>query len=159
MTTTEKKKIDYSNSAVNLCYPANVRDTLAEIRSFKNTLIEVQAKINELIPAELSGQEAELQAKIENLTNEVKETIDIEGSFQDLTLGWYGIKQRKVSKSYNVEQFEHNYPLYAPAVIIKAVDTTKLNGLIKGGLITEDSLKDDGVITEKETFAYIVKVD
>ena len=79
------------------------------------------------------------------------------GSYQDLDKGWYAVKQRKVSKSYNAEAFEKTYPQFAPAVIIKTVDTTKLNGLIKGGLLAEDDLVDVHIIKESESFAYIIK--
>ena len=72
--------------------------------------------------------------------------------------GWYALKQRKVSKSYKPEPFEKAYPQFAPAVIIKAIDTSKLTGLIKGGLVNEAQLEADGVLVCTESFAYIIRV-
>jgi len=39
----------------------------------------------------------------------------------------------------------------------KAVDVSKLQGLIRGGLITEDELKVKGILTEEQTFAFYIK--
>jgi hypothetical protein len=153
-----KKNIDYSNSAVRLVNPDAVKRGLEILRSSQDKLIEIQAQINEFIPAALTMEEERLKKEISQETEILRGLIDAEGSYQDFDKGWYGVKQRKVSKTYNPGIFEINYPQFAPAIIIKAVDVTKLNGLIKGGLVSEDTLKRMSVIEEKESYSYIIKV-
>lgn len=154
----KKKNVDYSNSAVNLVNPDSVKIGLDSILILRDKLIEVQAKINECIPAELTLIENNLKAEMDRQITDLKGYIELDGSYQDLDRGWYAVKQRKVSKSYDAAVFKLAYPLYAPAVIIETMDTVKLGGLIKGGLIKEADLKTNGVVEEKETFNYIIKV-
>lgn len=159
-----RKNTDYSASAVKMCNPGTIGANLASMDMLHNRLIEVQAEINGYIPAELTCEEDSIQKEITRLTGVIKDLVDLEGSYQDLSEGWYAVKQRKVSKSYNVDIFEQKYPQFAPAIIIKAIDTAKLTGLIKGGLINAEDLKKESpggypaVITEKESFVYIIKV-
>lgn len=161
MTTEIKRKnTDYSNSAVKMCNPATIQTALHGLALLESELASIQEEIKNYIPAELMNQEAGVQMAIESTKNLIKGMIDSDGSYQDLSAGWYAVKQRKVSRSYNPTAFERNYPEFASAVIVKAVDTVKLNGLIKGGLLNEDNLKnpDVGVITETESYSYIIKV-
>ena len=153
--------MDYSKSAVNLTNHYSLLGMLRSLADSKTSLRAIEDKIEQLIPADLKALQEKYQDEIMQTTSDIQMTIEERGSYQDLEANLYAIKQRKVTKSYNAEAFEKCYPQYAPAVIIKAVDTTKLNGLIKGGLLTEDNLKnpDIGVITEKESFSYIIKVE
>lgn len=153
------KAIDYTNSAVNLNNSPNLKERLDYLRSYKNTLQILQSQAESYIPAKAKEAIKVTSERIETLHQEILTLIETEGSYQDLQNGLYAIKQRKVSKSYDPAMFEASFPMFAPAVIIKAVDEKKLQGLIKGGLINEQDLKTLGVTTEKESFAYIIKAD
>ena len=156
---TEKKRAnpDYSASAVNLTNPVNALQCLAKLHSFRTALDETLTDIENSVPAELKKRRDGLEMDILDIMANIKVVIDNQGSYQDTEKGLYALKQRKVSKSYNAENFEDAFPQYAPAVIKKAVDTTKLAGLIKGGLVSEDDLRKNIVLEETESFAYIIK--
>ena len=153
----EKKNTDYSASAVNLINPPETHTLLKELKRLKFDLLVLNEQVDALIPEELRDRREICQKWISEKESDIKLACDMYGSYQDLDKGWYAVKQRKVSKSYNAEAFEKTYPQFAPAVIIKTVDTTKLNGLIKGGLLAEDDLVDFYIIKESEWFAYIIK--
>ncbi len=158
VTENKRKNTDYSNSAVNLNNNDTVRDLIARYISATNNVITTQEIIDEHIPAQLRLELATFQKDVQALYSELTLAIDTHGSYQDLGRGAYGIKQRKVSKSYNPHLFEEYFPEFAPAIIIKAIDTVKLNGLIKGGLVSEDGLKRASILEEKESFAYVIRV-
>jgi hypothetical protein len=150
--------LDYSKSAVNLNNNDSVRALLVAREN-------ITILINQYL-TELKEKNKELYAKINDLNNsmanndtDIRTAVDLFGSYQDVACGMYAVKQRKVSVSYDAAKFKLRFPAYAPAIIIETVDTTKLNGLIKGGLITADEMRDASVIAEKESFAYIIKVD
>ena len=163
------KNTDYSASAVKLCNPESIGFLLAQYHAELAAIQTLNDEIQKLIPKELTDKIAEYQKSHSECEVELRKVIEEQGSYQDLEKGWYAVKQRKVSKSYNAEAFEKTYPQYAPAIIIKAVDTTKLNGLLKGGLITEQDLRkrmpafaedtvgNDPIMHESESFAYIIK--
>jgi hypothetical protein len=164
VTESKGKNTDYSASAVKLVNPPQIKEWLEGQNNRMIDLANLQEKIDACIPVELKAELECLQKEVAAEVEAIKGWIDQEGSYQDLNLGWYAVKQREVSKTYNAEPFEVRYPEYSRAVIIKAVDVTKLTGLIKGGLINEEDLKKESpggypaVITEKEAFSYIIKV-
>jgi hypothetical protein len=162
MTTEQKarKNTDYSASAENLTNPLELELDLRAIKGLGNQIAELQTKIDSLIPIEMKDLMTSLQVQLNAATQGAKSDIDTYGSYQDLVNGMYAVKQRKVSVSYNPERFKRLYPQFAPAVIIETVDTTKLDGLIKGGLIDAESLKHPNVriASEKVSYVYIVKV-
>lgn len=153
-----RKNTDYSASAVNLCNPPELQELLARLYEAQGNANEIKDRIDAAIPPELLKASEQVRDTISALNTEIRAVIEKYGSYQDVINGAYAIKQRKVSRTYNAQPFETNYPQFAPAVIIKAVDTTKLNGLIKGGLLTEEQLRQTGVLTETESYAYIIKV-
>ena len=157
-TKATKKNTDYSASAVNLCNPPQVAADLGMLADMYKNLTILQEEANTLIPQALKDRIEICHKYIAEQEQGLRIVIDEFGSFQDITFGQYGIKQRKVSKSYKAEPFEKNYPQFAPAVIVKVVDTAKLTGLIKGGLLDEVRLEADGVLVCTESFAYIIKV-
>ena len=150
--------IDYSKSAVNLTNPDGVKTLLSD----RSVMAEVMAGYQEQLKVsnkELYAKMGELSERMINNEIAIKTAIDLFGSFQDVERGFYGVKQKKVSLSYDAAKFETNYPQFAPAVIIKAVDTVKLNGLVKGGLIDNVGLTITGIITEKPSYSYIIRAD
>ncbi len=159
-TEKVKKNIDYSNSAVNLTNPPQLRDALSRLHNAISRVNDLQAKIDVAIPPELSIAKSAECAIIDMLHADIRAWIEAYGSYQDVEKGVYALKQRKVSVSYNAVAFEAYYPQYAPAIIIKAIDTVKLKGLIKGGLMTEEELLTGHappVAKENENFTYIIK--
>ena len=153
-----KKNTDYSASAVNLCNPPEVKELLERLQVKQVSLQAITEKIEACVPAELREGASSLNNDIGELKMLLQQCVDRQGSYQDIERGEYAVKQRRVSKNYNVEPFEKTYPQFAPAVIVKAIDTSKLNGLIKGGLLDEARLEADGVLVCTSSFAYIIKV-
>ena len=161
MTTEPKRKnIDYSASAVNLTNPVQLQVDLRALDGLAKQIEELQAKMDACIPQELITSMDSLQTQRRACEVGLRSDIESYGSFQDLSLGWYAVKQRKVSVSYDAARFKFLYPQYALAVIIESVDTAKLKGLLKGGLLREEDLKhpDVAIAKESESFAYIVKI-
>lgn len=164
MVTETKQNMDYSNSAVNLTNSTKLDIDLEVLDRYQKEKATIEESIQSLIPQDLKDTLLNTERCIDEITRIIKEGIESSGSYQNLEKGWYAVKQRKVSKSYDAFAFEERYPQFAPAIIIKAVDTAKLTGLIKGGLISEADLKKESpggfpaVITEKESFSYIIKV-
>ena len=157
-TRATKKNPNYESSAVNLCNPPEVRNDLLTLVDMRNDLAVLQTERDNLIPQELKDRIEICQKYITEQDQVLRIAIDEFGSFQDVESGQYAVKQRKVSRSYKAEPFEKSYPQFAPAVIIKAVDTIKIHGLIKGGLLNEPDLERDGVLVCTESFSYIIKV-
>ena len=152
-----KSNPTYEASAVNLKNNINLEIDLKAYHGLCDKINELGVKINATIPQELKDQLSSYETQLKGCTEAVRADIDIYGSYQDVEKGWYAVKQRVVSKSYDPEAFEKAYPQFAPAIIIKCVDSVKLNGLIKGGLVTEADLKEKAVIRETESFKVIIK--
>ncbi len=152
-----EKIIDYTASAVKLCNPYPVESLLKTFHSEQDRLTELQKQADTLIPTDLKEQIIKTQESIATLSQTLRKTVDELGSYQDLGRGWYAVKQRKLSKSYLADPFERTYPQFAMAVIVRTIDTTKLNGLIKGGLLEEARLEADGVLKITESYAYIIR--
>ncbi len=152
-----RKNTDYSGSAVNLVNPPELQDLLSRLHEAQGNANDIKARMDATIPPELIKANMQIQETIASLNTEIRTAIDKYGSYQDVVNGAYALKQRKITKSYNATAFETAYPQFAPAVIMKAVDVAKLNGLIKGGLITESALKTSSVMVESESYAYIIK--
>lgn len=152
-----KRNTDYSESAINLCNPASLYALLGELSHYQGNANEIQDKIDASIPSELITARDAIQEQIATVNKTIRETIDAQGSYQDVINGIYAVKQRRISKSYNADNFERAYPQFATTVIIKAIDAAKLKGLIKGGLVSEDDLRRELVLEETEAFAYIIK--
>jgi len=153
----EKKRADYSNSAENLINPPEIGEKLKELHKTELRIAELEAWLGGECPEYMELKETE--QKVADLTAQIKDMIDAQGSYQDTDLGWYAVKYRRVSKSYDPEPFIQAYPQFVPAVIINSVNTQALQGLIKGGLITEDDLKKNLVLKESISHAYVVKVE
>jgi len=151
------KNTDYSASAVNLKNDINLAIDLQAYHGLSDQIKELQIKIDAAIPQEMKDQLSSWQTQLNACGEAVRTDIEQYGSYQDLDKGWYAVKQRKISKSYNAGLFRTYFPEFAPAVIIEAIDTTKLNGLIKGGLLNEEGLKRVSILEEKESFSIIIK--
>lgn len=155
--TKVKRNTNYESSAVNLNNPPEVKELLEGLLAERQVLSIMVENAQCYIPKEIKDQINRQTEKLAELDALVKGAIELHGSYQDTESGHYALKQRKVSVSYNAERFEYLYPQYSPAIIIKAVDATKLKGLIKGGLLTDEALKAGDVAKESESFVYIIR--
>ncbi len=151
------KNMDYSNSAERLTNPESVRLLLLTRLGLNSRVAELQR--------ELEMQNHDLMASIKILTRdlaaneaEIRNTVLIEGGYQDVDAGLYALRQKRVSYTYDPVNFRKEYPEYAPAIIRETVDTAKLGGLIKGGLLNMAALERDLVAVPSESFAFILKI-
>ena len=149
----EKKNPDYTNSAVKLCNPDQVKELLDRLHTLQAELIYQKDNI----PPELKKAIEDSEQKIKDTTAAIKGAIEQFGSYQDVEAGVYGVYNRRITKEYHADPFKTKYPQFAEAVIVETVDAKKLQGLIKGGLVGEEELKERGVITESEAFAYYIR--
>lgn len=158
MTTETKKPPDFSQTAVNLCNPSEVYELLTRLheeqRNLEQQKLELRAKQENLVTQiEMTEQ------VIASLQKDIKQAIETYGSFQNPELGYYGVKYQKMIRSYHVDPFKLRYAKYVPAMVEESINVKALEGLIKGGLITEADLShpDVGVITETPQYAFYVR--
>jgi len=152
----EKKNPDYSASAVMLTNPPQVEEcVLAQrVRIAKLATLEEQAQA--LIPESLKTEITNLQREISVEDKGIRGFIDTFGSFQDVELGLYGVKQKRESIAYKPELVRQYAPSkVASFVIIESVDSKGLDALLKAGQITPEVARQCGEV--KESFAYIIK--
>jgi len=143
---------DYSNTAVNLCNPPELKTLLANLAPLKALETVLQADI---AATPSSIQLALLQKEIAESEGKIRIAIDIFGSFQDTEAGVYAIRQRRISVTYVASRVKEFLRSYATAVIEEVVNKSKLEGLRKGGLVTQEDL--DRCSDTTESFAYIIK--
>lgn len=150
----EKKPVDYTNSAENLCNPEEIGTKLVELSYLKG-----KQRQAEQILADMTTYK-ELQETLKLISDtiaQIKDMVDAQGSYQNLEEQLYAVKYRRISKSYRAQPFIENYPKYAPAVIVQSIDVKILDSLLKGGLLNIEDLKDKGVVEEIVSFAYYVR--
>lgn len=150
----DKKKTDYTNSAVNLCNPPQLQSLLIDLALLRGAEAILQTEL-EKTPV-FSSLKAK-QGEITFLSTTIREAIDAHGSFQDLDTGTYALKQRKISITYIASKVREFLRTYADAVIEEVVSKSKLEGLRKGGLVSQADL--DRCADTTESFAYIIKAD
>ena len=148
---------DYTNSAIDLCNPQEVKELLDQYHEEIDKQGALQAQADAMIPQELRDSIAEKQELVSELNQQICDAIEKYGSFQDVEAGHYAVKQKKVSQVFHVGPFKEHYAEFVPAVIVETVDKKKVTALIKGGLIEEADLKGYKVITEDVTYAFIVR--
>jgi hypothetical protein len=153
----EKKNPDYSASAVMLTNPPQVMDLLTKHHRLGDEIEKIQLEIDDAIPRALLDKREGIQKELSETDKSLRQAIDEFGSYQNLDYGEYAVKQRRLTKQYNATLFETFFPEYATAVLKKTVDTVKLGGLVKGGLVSEEGMRRAQVMTEVETIAYIIK--
>ena len=156
MTENSKKNPDYSESAENLCNPKSVEQMLGRLQLNWLHLQELKATLR-LKASEIVSEIEVQESLIDKIKNDLKEAIDVDGSYQDIEKGIYAVKYRKISKTYDVDTFMARYPQYTPAVVVQTVNVKALEGLIKGGLIIADDLKKQGITREEVSYAYYIR--
>jgi len=156
MTEKEAKKPDYSNSAEKLINPPEVKALLDKLHNEQGVMTSLEAEL-QVHCAEIVEAIAKSGVTITELQKQIKAAVETHGSYQNVEAGEYAVKYRRMSKSYHVEPFKKIYEKYAPAVIEETINVKALEGLVKGGLISEENLKANGTITETPTFAFFIR--
>lgn len=155
-TETKRKNPDYAASAFKLTNPEEVK-VLMDAR--KDLLTRKQMLEFQLQQANKAFFDAitELVGKLSSLDDKLRLTIENYGSYQDTEAGTYAVKQRCITYNYDPKAFKMNFPQFAPAVIVEAVDTRAIEGLIKGKLLDRENLIGLGVCLPKEAYTFIIK--
>lgn len=148
------KNPDYTASAENL---TNAKEVLCLMDERAVVLKELQSLALSLRESEFGKLMTLNEGRLEVLTGEIKAEIVRLGGYQDIELGIYALKQKKVSLRYNAEPFIQAFPDYEKAVTVTEVNVEKIKGLVKGKLITEEELQRAHVITESATYSTIIK--
>jgi len=152
----DKKAPDYSNVAENLCNPPEVFELLKKLHEEQGHL-EGQRELLRSQNETLCKQIETTEEIIAKLQEKIRAAVGIYGSFQDIGLGLYAVKYRRMHKEYNIPSFKEHFPEYIKAVIEESLNAKKLDGLVKGGLIKEEDLKHFRVVTEKPSYAFYVR--
>jgi len=150
-----KKNADYSASAVNLTNDPDVAAFYFQLKQAMAGLDAANTAIEASVPESLLSERTKLEGEVERLQRELRLAIDAKGSFQDVPVGYYALKQRKVSVTYSPQGVRDAMPDFAKAVIEETVNKAKVEGLLKGGLISQAQV--DKASSKTESFAYIIK--
>lgn len=153
---TEVKARDYTNSAVNLCNPPAVKEILDRLHAEQDVLTGLEKQLREANQQLVSQIEGANEC-VATTTSRLKEAIEQYGSYQALDNGWYALKSVRKSKTYHVEPFKEHYPQYITSIVMEAINTKALGGLIKGKLVEDEDLRAFKIITEDITYAFIIK--
>lgn len=160
MTTEKKvkKNPDFGASAVKLCNPPIVLKELNDLRDLEKQLADAEAEAQAIIPKELTQRIDGLKSAIADADKAIRTFIDSEGSYQDVEAGVYGLKYSKQSVNYNANAFVSLYPEYETFAVTKMVDPKAFALLQKAGKLADEAkLKELGIISVSETFAYKIK--
>ncbi len=159
MTETKKKEAaDYSESAVSLTNPAQVKELIDHLHACKVALAEIDASIAEAVPEVLRRSQAGWQKDIADSTAKLRDVVLEHGGFQDRETETYALYQRKRTAIYNVGPFKAlaQYAKFVPLVVKEAIDPDALKGQIKGKLLAIEELETDEVITYKVSESFIL---
>jgi hypothetical protein len=156
MTTTEKtrKNPDYSKTIIN---QTNADEVKLELNLYYQLQIESEDLKVKLEITEIFQEWTKANNRLTEQKAKVQEAIDKFGSYQDLDNGSYGLKYNRHSKEYHAQPMLNKFPKEAGIAVEPMVNVDALNGLIKGKILSEDELKEAGVITEKVTEAYYIR--
>jgi len=153
----EKKNPDYTESAINLNNPPEVKELLEELLAVQTYLAELRDRADACVPKEIKDETEEATLTISKVRADLIEAIEEHGSYQDVEAGRYAVQQLKKSSVYHVEPFKEHYEKYAGAVIEETINKKAIEGLIKGKLIEKGDLEVFKVLTYDETRAFIIK--
>lgn len=153
---TKKKNPDYSSSAVSLYNNPKLGDMLAALHALQESDRVQQNLADSYIPEEVKESLKNSQRMIAGVQAAIREAIEQLGSYQDVEAGCYAVKQRRESVIYQPALVRRTLPeTYANMVIVESVDSKKMEGMIKGGFVTQEQAKQCG--EGKQTFVYIIR--
>lgn len=150
---TERKNPDFSTTAVNLQNPPQVKALLDKLHKAKADLSFQESTIPFAIRKAI-----EVDGKvIIDTTAAIKEAIAEFGSYQDVEAGVYGVCYESPVQHFHAEALKEHFPKLVPLVIKEVLDKVELQKLIRGKTVSEDELKDHGVITLTDGFAHWIR--
>ena len=127
------KNPDYTKSAVSLTNSPELKDMLMARRQ---KVEQYEALVNALHETDEWKAMRESDSSIGHLDDLIKEAMTRLGGFQDIKQGLYALWQRRLTISYIPKQVRAVLPKFADAIIEEVVNKKKMEGLVKGGLVT-----------------------
>ena len=155
-----KEAPDYTASGVNLCNPPEVKELANRLSAARGELTKIQAEVEALVPESLDACLRAAAAVVDVLTNDIRAAVQEHGGYQDVDSETYALFQTRKTAEYSIVPFlgMKKYEQFVPLVVKNTIDPDALKGQIRGKLLTTEELEADGVITYKETQAFILKV-
>ncbi|KKL98290.1 hypothetical protein LCGC14_1825910 [marine sediment metagenome] len=155
-----KEAPDYTASGVNLCNPPEVRELLDLYIVAQNQAWAAQEAIEAVIPEDLKEGNSAASVALGDARNALRAAVEEHGGYQDVGTETYALFQVRRTPQYSIVPFlgMKKYEQFVPLVVKNTIDPDALKGQIRGKLLTEAELVEDGVITYKETQAFILKV-
>lgn len=151
------KPKDFTESAVNLCNPPELKELLEKLATEKETMQKLTDELH-ASNTELAQKIVDQQSAVSDIEQLIRETVEEKGSYQDTEAERYAVKYKRKTAAYgNVEAFKKKFPKFAELCITESIDVNALKGQIKGKLITEEDLEKAGVLTYDESFAFYVR--
>ena len=148
----DKKNPDYTASAVSITNPQEIEILLGQRRAIALTTDEFRQALLS-VPVYLNVKEGE--TRIADIDKQIMALIDEKGGYQDIDIGLYALRQRRIALSYNPERLRRCIPKWAGAVISEVVDPKQVSQLIKSKLITETEI--EAATIRKETTRVIIE--
>ncbi len=149
---------DYTNSAVDISNPPEVKAAIAELQEWKTRLAARDNDIAKLVSEDLAKDREWARWQVEDLTKALRAAIEEHGGYQDIETETYALFQTRKTPEYDAQVFTEKHPMAVQMVIEQAINKDALKGLIKGGILSEQDLIGEGVITYKETQAFILSL-
>ena len=152
MKETKAKNPDYTKSAVSLTNSPELRDMLM-VRQQKagdfNALKEVLERTDESKALKVAGD------ALHDLDAQIKEAMTRLGGFQNIEQGLYALWQRRLTITYIPKLVRSILPKLAEALIEEVVNKEVMDGMLKGGVVTETQAQTCS--EEKENLVPIIK--
>ena len=148
------KGTDYSKSAIDL---TNSNEVLNLLNEYGNALEAEDIAQQAVLETAESKAFYDALHTSKKAKEAVKVAIDRCGSFQDVGKGLYALKQRKTSVSYDPVRVREFIPDAVAMAIIETVPNRKIDGLLKGKMITEEQASSCRIVAELAP-AYIIDI-
>lgn len=146
------KNPDYSDSAPDLTNAPEVKGLFDEwlekdkAASALSVQLNIELKENPTQKALLEAEEVAGTAKAS-----LEAAIVEFGGFQDVEQGLYALQQVRKLTTYDPNKIRKYIPEYADKILVQ-VDATRLKGLIKGGLVTQEQVAKCSEVKETKRF-------
>lgn len=152
MSEQKSKNPDYTESAVNLNNSPELKDMLLVLRQKRKDIEGLESVLHETAEWKLIE---ELEAAFFELNDQIKKTIDRLGGFQSIDEGLYGLRQRRLSLSYIPKLVRTILPKLAEALIEEVVNKKVMDGMLKGGVVSQE--QSEACAERTEVLAYIIR--
>jgi len=155
LTTEEVKKAknpDYSESAVKLVNPPEVKGLFDEWLAAKQLADEAQATLEKEIEALPSAVTKNVTLSTAITARATLEQAIVEfGGYQDVEQGLYALQQIRKLTTYDPVKIRKHIPDFADKILVQ-VDASRLKGLLKGGLVTQEQMDKCSEVKESKRF-------